>query len=65
MSIGERRTGDISKGKKGGVKIKNENEIFQKIVEIEMSIRRYEKKGDFYKSNMLKRDLAILKWVLQ
>jgi hypothetical protein len=45
--------------------MKKKEEIVSKIIEIESMVKRFEKKGDFYQSNILKRDLHILNWVLE
>ena len=50
---------------KGIGEMKKKQEVLGKIFQIESMIRRYEKKGDFFNGNLLKRDLHILNWVLE
>jgi hypothetical protein len=45
--------------------MRTEEEILSKMHYIESMIRRLERKGKFYNSSLLKRDIHVLKWVLE
>lgn len=45
--------------------MKTEQAVMSKLIELEGVIRRYEKKGDFTTAMLFKRDIHILKWVLE
>jgi hypothetical protein len=45
--------------------MKSQENIVGKMIEVEQIVRRLEKKGDFYKANLYKQHIHILRWVLE